>query len=130
MSYVAIFNILHLYYIMYNFLFLCNPSCPYTCENVCSVLSIGLLFVPSHLSLRLSFSLTFSLFLPSLYLYIRVKEYMHELGISKWALLTSLCLFYILILLQNLFLIVKPNFSMLLVSMVSRKQERVILNSH
>lgn len=58
MSYVAIFNILHLYYIMYNFLFLCNPSCPYTCENVCSVLSIGLLFVPSHLSLRLSFSLS------------------------------------------------------------------------
>lgn len=61
MSYVAIFNILHLYYIMYNFLFLCNPSCLYTCENVCSMLLIGLLFVPSHLSLRLSLSQTFSL---------------------------------------------------------------------
>lgn len=92
MSYAAIFNILHLYYIMYNFLFLCNPSCLYTCENVCSMLLISLLFVPSHLYLRLSLSLklSLSLFLPlSLYLYIKVKEYMDELGISKWALLTS-----------------------------------------
>lgn len=61
MSYAAIFNILHLYYIMYNFLFLCNPSCLYTCENVCSMLLIGLLFVPSHLSLRLSLFLKLSL---------------------------------------------------------------------